>query len=347
LNTISRFAAAFALGLSTTVAAAQDSTVLRVLGQPVAAGPIQKIKEQPFFESLAATTGLPLRVEYIPLGTPGFADTDPLAALRSGAVQIVALRASQAGRAEPSLLGLDLLGLNIDYRMARQVSDAYAPALDRRLQERIGVKLIGPWPFGPEVLFCSKPLRTLSDIKGRKVRVYDADSAKLVELAEGTAVQLAFSATLQALSTAAVDCAIGSPTAAVAAGWPRATTHVLPIAFQMGINGYGVALPTWNRLPPAQQATLASALQRLSDDIWTYSEDLTERAIACSVGARPCESGETFGLTKVPVADADQALVRRALREASFPRWAQVCDAQDPGCSARWKQAVGGVAGIR
>jgi len=140
---------------------------------------------------------------------------------------------------------------------------------------------------------------------------------------------------------------MGSPTAAVAAGWPRATTHVLPIAFQVGINAYGIALSAWNRLPPAQQATLASALQRLSDDIWSYSEDLADQAIECSVGARPCESGERFGLTKVPVADADQMLVRRALREASFPRWAQACDTHDPGCSAFWKQAVGPLVGIR
>jgi TRAP-type C4-dicarboxylate transport system substrate-binding protein len=346
LNAISRFTGILALGLWTTVASAQDG-VLRVLGQPVAAGPIQQIKEQPFFERLTATAGQTLRFEYIPLGSPGFADTGPLAALRSGAVQIAALRISQAGRAEPSMLGLDLVGLNTDYKTARQMSDAYTPTLDQRLQERIGVKLIGPWPFGPEVLFCNRAMTKLSDIKGRKVRVADPDTAKLVELAEGTAVQLSFSATLQALSTGAVDCAIGSPTAAVAAGWPRVTTHVLPIAFQMGINGYGVALSTWNRLPPAQQAALAAALQRLSDDIWTYSEDLTERAIACSIGSGPCESGGTFGLTKVPVTGPDQALARRALREASFPRWAQTCDAQEPGCSARWKQAVGGLVGIR
>jgi TRAP-type C4-dicarboxylate transport system substrate-binding protein len=347
LNAIFRFAGTLVLGLSTTAVAAQDGTVLKVLGQPAAAGPIQKNKEQPFFEGLAATTGLPIRVEYIPLGSPEFANTDPLEALHSGAVQIAALRVSQAGRAEPSLLGLDLLGLNTDYKVARQVSDAYLPALDRRLQGRVGVKLIGPWPFGPEVLFCSKPVAKLSDIKGRKVRVYDPDSAKLVDLAEGTPIQLGFAATLQALSSGAVDCAIGSPTAAVAAGWPHATTHVLSIALQMGINAYGVAVPAWSRLQPAQQTTLASALQRLSDDIWTYSEELADQAIACSIGARPCESGDRFGLTKVPAADADQALVRRALREASFPRWAQACDAEDPGCSALWTQAVGGLAGIR
>jgi hypothetical protein len=39
--------------------------------------------------------------------------------------------------------------------------------------------------------------------------------------------------------------------------------------------------------------------------------------------------------------------MRRALREGSFPRWAQVCDAQDPGCSTRWKQTVGPLAGVQ
>ena len=347
MNAISLLTSALTLGLLTTGADAQNDIVLKVLGQPVAAGPIQKFKEQPFFENLAATIGPGLRFEYIPLGNAAVAESDPLKALRSGAVQIAALRISQVGGEEPSLLGFDLLGLNIDYKIARRVSEAYLPVLDRQLQEQIGVKFFAPWPFGPEVLFCNKPLRKLSDIKGRKVRVYDDSSAKLVEQEEGSARQLAFSTTLQALSSGEVDCAIGSPTAAVAAGWPRVTTHVLPIAFQIGINGYGVDLPTWNRLSQTQQTTLASALKRLSDDIWTYSEGLSEGAIDCSAGAAPCESGATYNLTKVQVTDADHAALRRSLREWSFPRWAQTCDAQDPDCSSRWKRSVGGLAGVR
>jgi TRAP-type C4-dicarboxylate transport system substrate-binding protein len=338
---------ALASGLATLPAATQAQTVLRVLGQPLAAGPIQKNKEQPFFETLAARTGLPLRVEYVPHGSGAFANVDPLAALRAGQVDIAALRISEAGRSEPSLLGLDLFGLNTDYGSARQVTDAYWPILDRRLQERIGVKLIGLWPFGPEVLFCNKPLTRLSDIRGLKVRVYDPDSAKLVEAAGGTPVQLGFAAASQGLSTRTIDCAIGSPTAAVASGWAQTATHIMPIAFQLGINAFGVSLPAWSKLAPDHQSTLMSAIQSLTDDIWSYSEKLSNDAIGCSTGILPCESGQKFNLAKVPVTDSDVTLVRASLRDSSLPRWAQACDAVDPGCSASWKQVVGPLVGIR
>jgi TRAP-type C4-dicarboxylate transport system substrate-binding protein len=349
LSTVRRVIAivSFALGLATIPTSAQEFTVLKVLGQPLAAGKIQKNREQPFFETLAAKSGLPFSVEYIPLGSAGFSEVDPLTALRSGQVQIASLRISHAGRQEPTLLGLDLVGLNTDYKSARQVIDAYAPVLDRRLQEKLGVKVLGPWPFGPEVLFCKRPITSLADIKNLKVRVYDLDTVKLVESAGGTAVQLGFGATYQGLSTGAVDCAMGNPTAAVASGWPEITTHVLPIAFQLGINAYGISLSAWSKMPPEQQAKLTSALRSLTDDIWSYSERLSEDAIGCSVGTVPCEAGKKLALTNVTVTDSDVTLVRGALHKLSFPLWAQVCDAVDPGCSERWKKVVGPLVGLR
>ena len=284
----------FALWHATVPALAQESISLKVLGQPLAAGPIQKNVEQPFFETLAKEQGLPLIVEYVPANSSGFSDIEALSGLRSGQVQIAALRMSQVGRQQPIFLGSDLVGLNTDYKSARQVIDAYTPVLDKWLQEKLGVRLLGIWPFGPEILFCNKPIAGLSDIKGVRVRVYDADSARLVESAGGVPVQLSFAATHQGLSTRSLDCAIGSPTAAVSSGWPEATTHVLPIALQLGINAYGMTLSAWHKLKPDQQDKLMLAFRSLTDQIWGYSEQLSIEAINCSIGKAACASGKKF-----------------------------------------------------
>ena len=49
-----------ALLIASAPAHAQDKIKLKVMGQPLAGGMIQKNKEQPFFETLAAKTGLPI-----------------------------------------------------------------------------------------------------------------------------------------------------------------------------------------------------------------------------------------------------------------------------------------------
>jgi TRAP-type C4-dicarboxylate transport system substrate-binding protein len=263
-----------ALAALGTTATAQEKIKLKVIGQPLATGLIQKTKEQPFFETLAAKTGLPIEVEYKPIDTLGIKDTEQLRVMKAGLFEMASLRMSQNSRDEPTILGLDLVGLNPDYKTGKAVADAFAPILDARLQKQFGVKLLGVWPFGPQVLFCKKPITKLADVKGLKVRTYDQNLAKFVESLGGTPVPIAFAETHQSLSLGVVDCAITGPSSANSAGWPEVTTHYLPIGMQIALNGYGVTLSSWNKLKPDQQAKLKAAFDALLADIWKYSEEL-------------------------------------------------------------------------
>ena len=85
-----------------------------VIGQPLATGLIQKNKEQPFFESLAQKTGLPIEVDYKPLDTTGIKDVDELRVMKSGLFEVASLRMSQVSRDEPTILGPCLLYRRFD-----------------------------------------------------------------------------------------------------------------------------------------------------------------------------------------------------------------------------------------
>jgi TRAP-type C4-dicarboxylate transport system substrate-binding protein len=318
-----------------------------VLGQPLATGLIQKNKEQPFFETLAQKTGLPLSVEYKPVDTTGIKDTDELRVMKSGLFEAASLRMSQNSRDEPSILGLDLVGAAPDYKTGRAVANAYFEELDQRLQKQFGVKLLGIWPFGPQVLFCKKPITRLADIKGLKVRIYDQNLAKFIESVGGTPVPLSFAETQQSLSLGVVDCAITGPSSANSAGWPEVTTHMMPIAFQMALNGYAITLQAWNKLKPDQQSKLKAAFDAQTEEVWRYSEELFLDASNCNVGKDPCTTGKKYNLVNVPVTSADLDTLRTAVQKVSYPVWAEVCDRTNPGCSAAWKRLVGPVVGFK
>jgi hypothetical protein len=147
-----------------------------------------------------AEDGLPIVVDYKPIDTLGVKDTEQLRMMKSGLFEIVSLRVSQNSRDEPMLLGLDLVGQNPDYATGRQSAKAWFQPLDERLQKQFGVKLLGIWPFGPQVLFCKKPITKLADVKGLKVRVYDQSLAKFISSLGGTPVALSFPETHQSLS---------------------------------------------------------------------------------------------------------------------------------------------------
>jgi len=336
-------AALFAL----PAAQAQDRMKLKAIGQPLATGLIQKNKEQPFFENFAARTGLPIDVDYKPIDTLGIKDTEQLRVMKAGLFDIVSLRVSQNSRDEPTILGLDLVGAAPDYATGRKVAKAYFDTADARLQSQFGVKLLGVWPFGPQILFCKKPVAKLADIKGMKVRVYDQNLAKFIEMVGGTPVPVSFADTHQSLSLGVVDCAITGPSSANSAGWPEVTTHQMAIGFQMALNGYGMTLKSWKALSPEQQTKLKAAFDALTDDVWKYSEELFQDALNCNAGKDPCTTGKKFNLVNVPVTPADIDLVRSAVTKVSLPVWAEVCDKSNAGCSKAWQATVAPVLGLK
>src|SRR5207247_6109834 len=340
-------AAFTALACVATPALAQEKIKLKVIGQPLATGLIQKTKEQPFFETLAQKTGLPIEVDYKPLDTTGIKDVDELRVMKSGLFEVASLRMSQVSRDEPTILGLDMVGLNPDYATGRKVMKAYQDIVDKRLQQQFNVKLLGVSPFGPHLLFCKKPITRLADVKGLKVRVYDQNLAKFIEMVGATPVPISFADTHQSLSLGMVDCAITGPSSANSAGWPEVTTHQLPLAFQMALNGYAISLKAWNQLKPDQQVKLKAAFETLTDDIWKYSEELFLDALNCNAGKDPCTTGKKFKLVDVAVTPADLELVRSAVTKVSLPVWAEVCDKSNPGCSQKWNATVAPVRGLK
>ena len=332
--------------LSLANAAGADSISLRVLGQPVGSGLIQQQKEQPFFENLAERTGADISAEYLPVDVAGIPDTDGLRVLRSGLFDIVSIRGPQVSRDEPTILGLDLVGLNTSFSAGRAHTDAFLADVDARLQAQFNAKLLGVWPAGPQVIFCKPEITSLADMRGLRVRVGDQSAANFVAGLGATGVPLPFGETQPSLSRGVVDCAITGPSSANSGGWPEATTTVLPVALQLAINGYAINLNTWNRMSEEQQEALSSAVSAFVDEIWAFSEELYQDAMNCNTGRQPCERGTLYGLTEVPVQDSDLETVRRALTETSLPVWAQQCNAVNSGCEERWRATVGQVLGL-
>ena len=324
-----------------------ENAKLRVAGNLVATGLIQQKQEQPFFENFAKNTGLPIDADYKPMDVLGIKDSDGLRVLKSGLFDIVTLRLAQVSRDEPFFLGPDIVGLSTDYDTARKVVDAYRDAFDKRLQERHGGKLLGIYPFGPQVVFCKVPITGLADLKGKKVRVYDQSLAKFIEKLGGIPVTISFGETQQALERGVTDCAITGPSSANSAGWPEVTSHFMPIGFQVAFNAYAMSLTKWNALSAEQKARMTEAFKKFEGEVWTYSRELFDDAVRCNVGKEPCKTVKKYSMKEVPVSAGDKQLVREALSSVSLPIWGELCDKTYDKCSAIWKQTIGPLVGIK
>lgn len=341
-----RIALAIAVAILSTAAVHAQTTTLRVLGQPAGSGLIAQTKEQPFFEAFAENSGLDITAEYLPVDVAGIPDTDGLRVLRSGLFDIVSIRGPQVSRDEPSVLGLDLVGLNTSFAAGKEHMDAFFDYVDGRLQTQFNAKLLGVWPAGPQVIFCNHEISELADLRGLKVRVGDQSAANFMAGLGATGISMPFGETQQSLARGVVECAITGPSSANSGGWPEATTTVLPIALQLAVNGYAINLNTWNRLSVEEQAGLEAAIDTLVADIWAFSEELYEDAMRCNTGQQPCERGTLYALTEVPVSQADLATVAAAVGDVSLPVWAEQCNAVASDCADAWMAAIGAQLGL-
>lgn len=323
-----------------------DRIPVAVVGQSNSMGPLQEALEKPFFEHLALRTGLPLDVQYQPFDTLGFKDTHQLLFLKKGMLDLVSLRFLQNASTEPGLLGLDLPGMNADLATARAVADAYAPRLDRRLQEHFNAKLLGLWPFGPQVFFCRHAVRHVSDLLGRKVRTGSVDFEYLVTALGATPIVMPYGDVKDALKNGLIDCALSSAASADDAGWPWLAPHVFLLQVSQGINGYVINLNLWNRLSHEQQQTLQHAFGQLTSAMWDKAQWLHAQALSCNTGGA-CAAGAAYRLTVVMPSAADRALMQDAFERQVLADWIGRCEALDPGCTRDWQQSVGLVLGQR
>ena len=334
------FLATFATFSISAAQAADKPLILKAIGQPLAGGPLQKDKEQPFFEEFAERTGLPIQFDYKPSDTVGINDAEQLRVLKTGLFDVISIRVLRNSRDEPMLAGLDLAGAAPDFPTARKLIDAYSAAVDEQLQKKFNTKLLGVWPYGPQILFCKPEIEDLQDVRGKKVRVTDQNLARLISALGGTPVPMALPEVHQSLALGVVDCAISSPGSANAAGWPEVTNYQFPIGFQSSPNAYGMSLKRWNSFSEEQQAKISAAFDTLINDMWEYAEEIHEDALNCNAGRTPCEKGKPYQMKEVEVTQEDMALLQAQLLETSVPTWAKACEKSKKGCADEWKALV-------
>jgi TRAP-type C4-dicarboxylate transport system substrate-binding protein len=259
--------------------------------------------------------------------------------LKRGDIDLVSLRFIQNGKDEPSLTGVDLLGLSQDYATAKKIVKAYSGTIDGYLQQHFQAKLLGMWTFGSQQIFCKKPIGHLEDLRGLKVRVASSALAPMLTELGGTPAVIPFDQVKDALAIGLVDCAVTSAASANYAGWTEHTDYAFPLSVQFGLNGYVISLKKWNSLSPKQQQTLESAFNIYLDNLWRYSQALQEDAISCTTGG-PCRWGKPHNLHLVTPSKHDVWLLRDISMRKAVPLWGKDCDRIHPGCFKEWQRKV-------
>jgi TRAP-type C4-dicarboxylate transport system substrate-binding protein len=328
-------------------AAADNPTTMRIAGNFSSNTKHVDAIEKPFFTALPKTMGMPLAVNYNPMDVLNVQAADALRLLRSGTFDVMSVQIGMASRDDPFFEGLDLIGVSTNMKDLRRAVDAYREVFDQRLQQRFKAKVLTLWPFGPQVFYCNKPIKSVDDIKGLKVRSFTPSMAALIQYLGGTPVTLQFSEVYPSLQRGVADCGVTSPTSGNTGKWPEVTNYFMPLSVSGSVQGHFMNLDYWNKFSPEAQKKLRAEFKQMEDQMWELAERVNADAINCNVGKEPCKEGVKFTMNLVPVSAADEARIKTAVTAAVLPLWKQTCNKVDPKCAEVWNNTVGKARGYR
>ncbi|HEY6134328.1 MAG TPA: TRAP transporter substrate-binding protein [Rubrivivax sp.] len=328
-------------------ASAADPTSMRIAGNFSSNTKHIDQIERPFFTNLPKILGTPMTINYNAMDTVGVQAADALRLLRSGTFDVMSVQIGMAARDDPFFEGIDLIGVSTNLAELRKAVDAYRQVFDERLQKRFNAKVMTLWPFGPQVFYCNKPIKSVDDIKGLKVRSFTPSMAALIQTLGATPVTLQFSEVYPALQRGVADCGVTSPTSGNAGKWPEVTSYFLPLSVSGSVQGHFMNLDYWKKLSPEAQAKATAAFANMEDQMWQLADKANADAMNCNVGAEPCKDGTKFKMTMVQVSPADAAKVKAAVSTVVLPLWKESCNKVDPKCSESWNGTVGKARGYK
>ena len=238
--------------------------------------------------------------------------------------------------------GADLSSVTQDIDTERKVAEAYFPTLEKSFAEIYNAKLLMLYPFPSQTLWCNAEINGISDLEGKKIRVYSTTLGDFVEGVGGTSVTVSFGEVIPALEKGVVDCAITGTMSAYTANWQQVATHAYTLRVGWGLAFGAMNMDKWNSLSEDQQALLQTEFNALSDRMWAETATEDEVAISCITGG-DCAIGEKGGMTLVSPTSDDLAARDKIAADVVLARWAERCGED---CAENWNQTVGQVLGM-
>ncbi|CAN1490130.1 DctP TRAP-type C4-dicarboxylate transport system, periplasmic component [Burkholderiaceae bacterium] len=258
--------------------------------------------------------------------------------MRQGVIEFGTIPLSYYAREASLFEAVDIAGLVPNQNIAKESINAFYPVLKHYLAATHQVKLLGVAPYGAQFFFCNVEIRSLADLKGQTIRTITRTQAELVEALGAKSIGLPFSEVLKALELKNISCAIGGAYSGYTAKWYRGSTHLyaMPVGWNQEV--HAVNQKVWDSLDEPVQKFLESNIEFLIQNLWDFSDKLTQRGVDCNTGSKECLSMPRGQMRLVTPSNADIATIKRISTQKVLPKWSERCA---DACVTDFNQTIG------
>jgi TRAP-type C4-dicarboxylate transport system substrate-binding protein len=184
--------------------------------------------------------------------------------------------------------------------------------VNQAYREKSGVQFLGIMVGGTGFRFLmAKPVASLDDLKGKRIRVFGTQGAKTTQYFGASPQTIPATELYPALQRGVVDGAIRAPDDAWSFGERDVYKSMISTPLQFSVGGAYIAVRVWDKLPADVQRLLSSVAAELEPQVLRYFADADAKAI---------ENLKAKGMQIVEVNAAD----RKRLSEARMLYWEDI-----------------------
>jgi TRAP-type C4-dicarboxylate transport system substrate-binding protein len=220
---------------------------------------------------------------------------DILRAVSTGQVNIAEFLLGQFANEDPVFAADNVPFVAPGYDNAWKFYQAQKPVLEKKLQGR-GLRLLYAVAWPGQGLYTKDPIKSVSDLKGQKMRTYSPLTSRLAELLGCTSVQVQVSEVPQMFATGGMQAMVtSSATGTATKAWEFVKNYTKTNAWNPK-NVVVVNQRAFSRLPKPQQDALLKAAAAAEPRGWEMSK------------AREKEGDEALAKNGVTVVEASAEL---------------------------------------
>jgi TRAP-type C4-dicarboxylate transport system substrate-binding protein len=296
--------------------------------------------EQPFWnEELPKASDGSIKTNLKSVTEVNLKGTEVLRLLKQGVFDFAAVLPIYVEDGGAIIEAVDIAGVAKSFEMSRDIVNAWMPQMQKVMKERHNAVVLASFTFQEQDFYCKGDIKSVEDLKGKKIRVQGTSQADLVHAFGASAVTIAFGEVVPALEKGVVDCGITGTMPAYKGKWPEVTKTLyrLPVGFTAGL--WVANANMWNKLQPNTRALLEKEFKALENKSWKTIEAESEEGVACTTGqGGTCSAGPAAKLKLVVPPAADFKARDKALHDSVLKNWAKRCG---DACAANWNEVIG------
>lgn len=306
--------------------------------------PLYADAEQPFWtEQLSENSNGQITAEVRPYNEAGLNGTELLRLVQQGVADASTPILGYLAADDPMSEAVDLAGISPTVEMAREISEAWQPILDKHYQENNGAVVLGILSYPKQVLYCKDSISSLSDLKGRKVRTANRTLAEFVEAVGASSVTMPIGDVIPSLERGVVDCAVTATLAGYKQKWYEVTNYVYDLGLGWSQLATLLDKGKWDSLSDADREFLQAQYDEFENAVWEDVAYESAKGMDCLTGQAECPFGEPASMTLVGATEEDEALRAEILQNTIVPKWLERCG---ESCAAPWNESIGKIVGV-